>query len=290
MARIVVGYDGSASATAAVHWAGREAMRIGAEVLVIQSWTDPMIIGPTMTAGWMDPAGAELHVRAELRGDVAVFSDEHPEVHFEFELVGELAATALIEAAGSSTAIVVGSRGRGGFASLLLGSVSQRVAAMAPSTVVVIRGDETLEGDVVVGVDGSAAGRVALQWAADAARRRSCTLRVVMAWSSLVPQGERGPEPFRATYTDADARRVLGSIVDDELGTEPDVTVDLQAVHDLATRALLDHGRGAALLVVGPHGLSRHPGLEIGSVTLQVLHHAPCPVAVVRAAGQECRP
>lgn len=282
MTRIVVGLDGSKSASGAVEWAAREARRRGSDVLVVQSWTDPLFLGPSLGNVWTDPNVAERAARSEFESDVDALVSAHPGVHFDTELVSVSPSVALVEASQTASMVVVGSRGRGGFSSLLLGSVSQRVAATAASSVVVVRGDDSDDGKVVVGVDGSPSSRVALHWAAEAARVRDCPLRVVMAWTYLLPQGEHGSEPFQATYTEADAWRVLGAIVDDELGTDPKVEVDLQAVCDLPARALIEHAEGAALLVVGPHGLTRHPRLDLGSAALQVLHHAPCPVAVAR--------
>lgn len=160
--------------------------------------------------------------------------------------------------------VVVGHRGRGEFSSLLLGSVSQWIATRALSTVVVVRPSENKDGDVLVGADGSEPSRRALAWAAEEARQRDSRLRVVLAWSYLLPEGVHGLEPFRAGYTDADARRALRTIAEEVLGPDPGLEVKLEATCDLAARALIERADHAALLVVGPQKSSMHSRLDLG--------------------------
>lgn len=281
--QVVVGTDGSPSALRAMQWAAQESARFGSEVVAIRSWSDPLILGPSLTQAWMEPNSAEKQVRGELDEEIAGFAEAHPEVRFISELVSESPAAALLAASEEASLVVVGNRGRGGFASLLLGSVSQRVAMAATSTVVVVRKTDHADGPVVVGVDGSVPSRDALTWAADAARARGRGLRVVLAWNYLAPLDEHGPTAFRANYTEADAWKTLSAIVDETLGTDIDQEVDLQAVCDLPARALLGQAEDASLVVLGPRGWSRHARVGLGSVTLQVLHHASCPLAIVRS-------
>ncbi len=283
--QVVVGIDGSASANAALHWAAREAGRYDAEVVALRSWSDPLVLGPSLTDAWKDPTAGERQARADMVEEVDAVAEAYPEVRFISELVADSPATALVAASEKAPLVVVGSRGRGGFASLLLGSVGQRVAMAAESTVVVVREPEHSDGLVVVGVDGSESSRHALTWAAEAARHRGCALRVVMAWSYLAPVDEHGSAEFRADYTEADAWKALTVIVDETLGTDVDLEVDLQAICDLPARALLEQAADASLLVVGPQGWSRHARVGLGSITIQVLHHAPCPLAIVRPVG-----
>jgi len=99
------------------------------------------------------------------------------------------AAVQLLAAAGDAELIVLGSRGRGGFAGLLLGSVSQRVATHAPCRVVVIRGrGDVPEGAVVAGVDDSPAADLVLETAFDQAAARGGTLTVMRAFLPVLPR------------------------------------------------------------------------------------------------------
>lgn len=280
--RIVVGFDGSEPAMEAVRWAAAEADRRGWDVLVVQSWREPLFGGPSWVELWEDPDLPRQRAQADLDAAVEAVASDHPAVGFATQLANDSPARAVIDASEGVSLVVVGARGRGGFSTLLLGSVSQRIVSRAATTVVVVRGDVDGDGDVVVGVDGSPTGRRALAWAAEEARLRSRKLRAVMAWTYLVPQGEHGAEPFRAEYTDADARLALRTICDEVLGPDPQVELDLDAVCDMAARALIERAADASLLVIGPGESSVPARLDLGSVSLQVLHHAPCPVALVR--------
>jgi nucleotide-binding universal stress UspA family protein len=136
-----------------------------------------------------------------------------------------------------------------------------------------------MSGIVVVGVDGSEGARRALRWAATEARLRHATLRVIHAWSYLdQPEGT-----FDPTYGDDDARRLLDQAVA-SLGPDGEgLEIERLTVCDLPTRGLLE----ADVLVVGARGLGGFQGLLLGSVSQQVASHAPCPVVIVRARGDD---
>ena len=284
MEKLVVGFDGSKPALEALRWAAEEAEHRSAEVQLIDCWREPILDDRPWVEVWDDPDGLRKQVLADLAAVTDAIAQEHPGVPFSAVLHGGRPDDVLVEAAEEASLTVVGARGRGGFSGLLLGSVSQRVASSASSTVVVVRGSWEPKGEVVVGVDGSASSRLALAWSANEARLRGTRLRIVMAWSYLLPEGERGPEPLRAGYTAADARLVLRSIVRDVLGPAPEVDVELEAPCELAARALIQRADNAALLVIGPRDPAGRHRTDLGSVAAQLLHHAPCPLAIVRPA------
>lgn len=283
MEQVVVGFDGSKPSMDAMRWAAGEAEARGFDVLVIESWHEPFFAGPSLIEVWEDPMAAEHMARVEMDAAVDEVRQEFPNVRFSTELVSERPALALTAASQRDPLVVVGARGRGGFASLLLGSVSQHVATAASSTVVVVREPGEPDGDVVVGIDGSEHSRRALVWAAEAARHRNSRLRVVLAWNYLKPIAEHGAEAFRPHHDAADAEAAARAIVDEVLGREDEVIVEV--VCDLAARALIERAGEAALLVVAPRGWTRHVHVDLGSVTLQLLHHAPCPLAIVRTSA-----
>ena len=281
MGRIVVGYDGSEQAVAAVDWAAGEAARRGSELLVLESWHEPTFGGSSMVDRWMDPQAEEREERDAFDLYISGLQDRFPDLTITGELHAERAATALIAASAHAELVVVGARGRGGFASLLLGSVSRKVAWGAECTVVVLRGAPMPGGPVVVGVDGSAGSRHALHRAADAARAAGVPLHVVMGWHPLAPVGEHGPMPFYAGYTTDDAEATAQAIVTQVLGASPGVDVQVEAVCDSAAKALVDRAAGASLVVVGP-GTTGTTARSGGSVAAPVLAHATCPVVIAR--------
>lgn len=144
---------------------------------------------------------------------------------------------------------------------------------------------------IVVGVDGSEGARRALDWAIDEARLRGAVVRAVMAWSYIDQPAER----FDPDYGGDDAQEELDALVDAAIGAgatsgavEPAaVSVERIVVNDLPARALLDAAADADLIVVGARGIGGFKGLLLGSVSQQVVQHAPCPVVVVPGAERE---
>lgn len=135
--RVVVGVDASPGSTAARDWAVAEARRGGAALHLVHAWRYPYL-GVRAGAGELVPLIYE-DARHLLDTEVAEVASQG--VACTGHLVEHVESTGLLEAAQELDAdlIVVGSRGRGGFASLLLGSVSTVVATHAPCTVVVVR-------------------------------------------------------------------------------------------------------------------------------------------------------
>lgn len=132
--RIVVGIDRSEGARAALEWAVEEAARRGATVEAIHAWEPPLAISTPLGV-----APVDLHeddIAEEMTAIQAVLDEVAPDV--EVTYAAGSPAGALLEAAAGADLLVVGTRGRGGFAGLLLGSVSQQVAHHAPVPVVIV--------------------------------------------------------------------------------------------------------------------------------------------------------
>jgi nucleotide-binding universal stress UspA family protein len=134
---------------------------------------------------------------------------------------------------------------------------------------------------ILVAVDGSPGSRAALRRAAVEAVAHDASLEVVMAWSFLDQVVAPKADP---QYGEDRAAADLASIVDDELGGDVPADIDVHVVNDLPARAVLSRAEGAWLLVVGSRGLGGFKGLLLGSVSQQIVHHAPCPVLVVPGA------
>ncbi|GAB2766886.1 universal stress protein [Sinomonas soli] len=132
---------------------------------------------------------------------------------------------------------------------------------------------------IVVGVDGSPASGKALEWAIEEARLRGGTLRVITAWHYPVLGDAAGAGPdvevFRQSA--ADDQAALLSVAGGDRSA-----LSAEVIEGSAVTVLLDAAREADLLVVGSRGHGGFAGLLLGSVSAQLVHHAPCPVLVVR--------
>lgn len=133
---------------------------------------------------------------------------------------------------------------------------------------------------IVVGVDGSEAGRQALRWALDEARRRNAIVEAVHAWHqpgamSYGYLGQFDMEPF-----EEDARKVLDAAVD-SVAVPGDPAIERLLIPGGAASVLVDEAKGADLLVVGSRGRGGFTGLMLGSVSQQAAQHAPCPVVII---------
>lgn len=139
-------------------------------------------------------------------------------------------------------------------------------------------------GRIVVGVDGSEAASDALRWAVEEARLREDEVKVVFAYvAAMAGREEMGfPEhPSSEKELEDAAYEALDRILVDVAGAS-DVPVTGRIERGPAARVLIDAARGADLLVVGSRGVGGFRGLLLGSVSQQVVTHAPCPVVVVR--------
>jgi nucleotide-binding universal stress UspA family protein len=137
--RVVVGVDGSADAARALAWAAEEARLRGAELVVVHAYLPPY--AGDFAIAW-DPGDEEEHAQVLLDDALAAVDTGSLPVPVEPVLAYDRAAPALLDAAEQADLVVVGSRGRGGFAGLLLGSVSHQVTHHAPCPVVVLRHDD----------------------------------------------------------------------------------------------------------------------------------------------------
>jgi nucleotide-binding universal stress UspA family protein len=149
---VVVGVDGSPGAKAALRWALAEARLRQTRLRAVHAWAPNYVGGPyaSMTGGYGFVAADEgdyvsaIRQAAEemLERVIAEMAAEAAGVEIERQAVEGVAAQVLVEAAGAGDLLVVGSRGHGGFAGLLLGSVSQQCAHHARCPVVIVHADK----------------------------------------------------------------------------------------------------------------------------------------------------
>ncbi|MFD8592681.1 universal stress protein [Streptomyces sp. NPDC059637] len=288
---LVVGTDGSEFSLQAVDWAADEAARrrVPLRIVYASLWERyegqvPSEEGTGPLEGWEADRILDTALeRARAR---------RPGLEVSGEVLPDDAADVLADEGRNASLLVVGSRGRGELAELLLGSVSLAVAARADCPVVVVRGPVPLPGRerprqdrplVVLGVDDAGENASAVAFAFEEAQLRGAELLALHAWRApkVTPQshpliaGDAHAAPVHhAQETLADALARPGR-------EHPRVTVRRAAVEGSAHKALLDASEGAEMVVVGTRRRLGHFGLQLGRTNHAVLHHAPCPVAVV---------
>ncbi|MFE3632719.1 universal stress protein [Streptomyces sp. NPDC059168] len=265
---VVVGLDGSEVGFAAVDWAAGEALRHGLPLRLVH-----------VTTGERDASALIDAATERVRRCV-------PTVPLTSEVLHADPATALIGQGHDAFALVLGSRGLGDLDAMLLGSVGLAVAARAECPVVVVRGAaehrESRFGSVVVGVENGEGSGTAVPFAFREAQVRHCGLVVVHAWTAPIDAHATARAPSWALEAH---RRPPAQVLDDALRglTERygDVRVTRRVVEGPARRELLGAASAADLLIVGAPRRHGHPGLQLGLIGHAMLHHAPCPVAVV---------
>jgi nucleotide-binding universal stress UspA family protein len=284
-APIVVGVDGSEIALHAVRAAAREAAYRHRPLRIVHAFIWPLMkvpLGPAPGA----PAEGGLRNQAErcVAEAVAEAGKVAPEVAVSGAVVDGAATAVLLGEARDAALVVLGNRGLGGFAGLLLGSVAVQVSAHANCPVLVVRGESRADGPVVVGVDGSALSQEAVRFAFEEAAWRGAELVAVHAWLYPTPVG---PGDILPLVYDLDAfrdeeERTLAEAVAGWSERYPEVTVRQLLVRGSPARALVEESRTAQLVVVGARGRGALGGLLLGSVSHAVLHHAHAPLAIVR--------
>ncbi len=283
---LVVGVDGSDSSLEAVDWAVDEAARLGLPLRLVHASLWERYEGGLPSFGTDRPAEEVMaeHVAASC-AERARLRD--PEVKVSSDVLPDDPVSALLHAAHESSVLVTGSRGRGGIAGMLLGSVSLTVAARAVCPVVVVRGAERNRqgslGRVVVGLGDSTEGSAAVRFAFREAEARGCGLHAVRAWRRPTPEHVDHPliADGAAGAGEEHALALLADALRDAAGSHPQVEVRRQAVEGPAHKVLLDASSEADLVVVGARRRHGHVGLQLGRVAHTLLHHAGCPVAVV---------
>lgn len=277
----MVGVDGSASSEDALSWAIAEAARRGLSVRVV---------AVVSSLRQLPPPDALTALEDTIRG-LADRLAEGSGIETETRVVVGKPAEALCAESATAAMVVVGSRGLTRFDDLLIGSVAVQVATHAAGPVVVVRPpSEDVKpaesaGRVVVGVDGAEVSAPAVAFAFEEAAVRGVGLtaiHVVRDPAVVLPEGMPLP-PLHPDDVRLDAERVLSEALAGWGERYPEVDVRRMGVAGTASEVLVRESAGAELVVVGSRGSGGFRGLLLGSVSQAVLHHAHCPVAVVRA-------
>jgi nucleotide-binding universal stress UspA family protein len=281
---VVVGIDGSDSATAAALWAVGEARSRQAPLRLVYAFSGTGAVSSMAMHG--DLALPEIGV---LRSAAKTVLDEAasrvtivaPDVEVSTYAYDGDAATALVDEARDAATVVLGSRRLGALGSMLLGSVATMVTARAECPIVVVRGAAVPPGEgsaVILGVQADENSAAAISYAFDYASRHAVRLHAVLCWhpDRLAQMSWRPEQPVPP--------RVQAWLSEALAGWRekfPDVEVHAAVTREHPVEGLVAASNGQCLLVVGTHNRGALAGTLLGSVSQGVLHHATCPVAVV---------
>ena len=287
---VVVGVDGSESALHATRWAAREAERRDAPLRLVHVCHLMPVRHPRQIP---PPADYQAAVLEQGRHWLTEASEaaRHavPGLAVVTDLRSGIAADVLVAESRAARLMVLGSRGLGGFTTLLVGSVAVALSAHGHCPVVVMHsatreGAPPVDGPVVVGVDGSELSDAALTFAFEEAAAREVPLVAVHTWLDVNAAGAWAvlPGTIDWDWVQQEEEKLLAERLVAWREKFPHVEVRPLVVRDRPDRALLEHAAGAQLLVVGSRGRGTFTGMGLGSVSQTLLHHAECPVAVAR--------
>ncbi len=267
---ILVGLDGSAHSAATLGFSAELASALKTDVITLHC---------RRQLDGTKPKVDELDVAAPEWG--RVFDDRG--VHNRMIVMEGDPRHALADRAKSERVemVVVGSRGAGGFRSLKLGGTADYVLhdVDCPVAIVPGPGGPIKGGTAVVGVDGTNANRVAVEWAITTAESAGERIEAVFVHD---PMADSYPHPMVDNwhYHGQEATETMVK----ELADDTDIVIDLRDIagHVVTTLDAAASANNAAYIVVGAKGRGSAGGRLLGRATLQLVHHANRPVVVVK--------
>jgi nucleotide-binding universal stress UspA family protein len=281
--RVIVGVDGSEGADLAVEHAAREAVLRGLPLEIVTVWN------VVQYSEWPVPEEATGKDAERMVQDAAIrVRDLYPQLEPTVRTTQGNTIEQLLVAGSGATLMVLGSRGRGTVAELLLGSVSLSVAAYTTCPLLVVRpgvptpasGDGG-ERTVVLGLAGSEC-LPAVEAAFEEARLRGLRLRVISTWTDPIPT----PLPIPPTRESSAAARALRhgaieAVLAQVRPGHPTVEVDIEIPRDTAAHALIAASHRADVVVLAAHRRTARFGTRLGRVGHTLLHHSHAPALLV---------
>lgn len=291
---VVVGYDGSAAADLALDWAAQAAAahELPLTLLAAQPDAEGEVVDIPDVA---DSDVLDDDLAIDLTNATQRVADAFPELDIAVVVHPEAPVVGILDASRTADVVVLGSRGMGGFQGLLLGSTTMNVAPYAQCPVVVLyepdeRTERALEtarhpDEIVVGFDGSEYAQRAMDFALEHAEVTGLKVAVV-----VVSKGKSDDPPAVVDPQDPDLPQAAAENLQAaaEIARRYD-SVEVSFLHGVGRPAvvLINEAAGSALAVVGVRGRGGFATLRLGSVGMQMLIHAECPVALVRELHEE---
>lgn len=280
---IIVGVDGSPASHAAVRWAAVDAVAHRCPLVLVHAAAVPRYYGPEVRLVHVDYdefrrfgmhlATTAAQIARDATADVG-------EVDVSVSVLDSAPVPVLANLSRTAHMVVVGSRGTGAIRRGLLGSVSTSLVRHAHGAVAVVPDvDDDAPprdtGPVVVGIDGSATSRRAIEIAFDEASQRGVDLVAIHSWN----------DDGRLLYSSEIQEEGNGLLSENLAGYAddyPDVRVRHVVTEQRPAQRILHAAETAQLIVLGSHGRGGFAGMTLGSVSQAVLHATPCPLIVAR--------
>lgn len=280
---LIVGVDGSEPGMQALDWAADEAARRGAGLRILHASRWERYEGHAPSLGLGREGGRQLaeHIVAQAAERAR---KRAPGVVTSAQVTPSDPVGALVEASRDAALIVVGSRGHGTFAGLLLGSVSLPVAARAEAPTVVVRGhDKNVQGgfdEIVLGLGDPERASAPVEFALREAEQRGAGLLALRAWRCPAHEVPDYPTDDIGAHR-VRAENELTAALHEAHAAHAGVPLREAPREGNARDLLVEASALGDLLVVGARRRRSGVGLQLGPVGHAVLHHSACPVAVV---------
>jgi nucleotide-binding universal stress UspA family protein len=283
---ILVGVDGSPSSEHAVIWAADEArvQHRGITLVHAQTTLSANQLAMFSTAG-IHPHEVNEQIRRGAEKIIerasALAEDRYPGGSVQTVIAPQDARSLLLDLESTAAMTVVGTRGHGRVASLLLGSVSAALVRHAERPVVVVRPQAAPGRGVLVAADGSEESIELVEHGFGEASMHRCPLTVVHClWDGLAAQARWAP----VADTDPEAEEARLSMAETIAGMRekfPDVDLAVKVTRGAIDACLVELSAQHELLVIGRPPRPLLVRLTVSGLTLPVVEHARCPVLVV---------
>jgi nucleotide-binding universal stress UspA family protein len=280
----IVGVDGSECAQAALGWAAANAPDRATAIHLVTAWQTPVygpqsMTGPIAVPSDLEGLDAVAHKDIER---LAVEVQDRLDIPVESIVVHGGAASALLEASSHGALLIVGNRGRGGFARLLVGSTSNQCATHAGVPTVVVPSDAPIgrTDRLLVGLDGSPNSLAALHWAMDFA---TPGMKIDVTWVWDASPLAVGADEFVFPDASETAEERFQHLIDtstDGLDSRG-IAIARHFVHGRPRSTLAAASEDVDLVVVGARGHGAVGAALLGSVSSWELHNVPRPVVIV---------
>jgi nucleotide-binding universal stress UspA family protein len=270
---ILVGYDGSDGSRRAVQWASHHAAAADRDLVVVHCWLWPFYTRDLGPIPDVKDSGLQRAAEKIAAEGLDLARQAEPDVTVSVRLIAGFPSEVLTRLSVEAHLLVTGTRGLGGFAGLLIGSVSLHLAASSSCPIAVIRDASPEQGPVLVAVDGSPEGDRAVLVAADLAAVLNAPLEVLHVRPYRKHALTRLPDPEH----DPVIQQALNLLpVDTDLLVTEDSFADPSV-----PGVIVHHAHRATCVVLGAKG-ENTLGARLGSAVHAVLHHAQGNVVVVR--------